>query len=181
MADCQSAERWRWVPGYEGLYLVSDHGRVWSMERTVEYRPGVRGRRRGRILKAHKIPDGHLFVALSRDRVVRQPKVHQLVLLAFVGPCPPGQECRHLNGNPADNWVGNLCWGTRSENRMDAVRHGTDSAGERHGKSKLTWQAVAEIRAAYAAGVKPTPLARKYGVTLGAVIHVVKGRSWKRF
>lgn len=47
------------------------------------------------------------------------------MLTAFVGPCPPGMMARHRNGNPADNRVENLRWGTQSENMLDAVEHGT--------------------------------------------------------
>jgi hypothetical protein len=57
--------------------------------------------------------------------------VHKLVLLAFVGPNPPKYECLHANGDPADNRLVNLRWGTRSENIQDAVRHGTWMTPER--------------------------------------------------
>lgn len=50
--------------------------------------------------------------------------VHHLVLKAFVGPKPAGMECRHLNGNPADDRLENLKWGTPTENSYDTVRHG---------------------------------------------------------
>jgi len=48
-----------------------------------------------------------------------------LVATAFHGPCPDGQQCRHLNGDPADNRSDNLKWGTPSEQAHDKVRHGT--------------------------------------------------------
>jgi hypothetical protein len=46
-------------------------------------------------------------------------------MLAFVGPCPAGLEIRHLNGNATDNHLSNLTYGTKSENELDRVRHGT--------------------------------------------------------
>ena len=51
--------------------------------------------------------------------------VHRLVLEAFVGPRPEGMVARHLNGDPGDNRLENLAWGTQSENNYDKVRHGT--------------------------------------------------------
>jgi len=54
-----------------------------------------------------------------------------MVLEAFVGPCPEGMECCHRDGNPANNHVGNLYWGTRSENLYDAVRHGAHAFASR--------------------------------------------------
>ena len=125
-----SEQKWLPVPGWEGLYEVSDHGLVWSCQR----RRGTAGG----LLKTPPMKKGHLQVNLCRDGVPVHKLVHHLVLEAFAGPCPPGMECRHLNGNPADNrWApgetaeeviaagGNLIWGTSGENNLDQVRHGT--------------------------------------------------------
>jgi len=105
-------EIWKAVPGYEGKYEVSNLGRVNSF---VKYKAGL-------ILKPGRMPSGHLSVALGRGH---SRCVHELVLLAFIGAPLPKHECRHLNGNPADNRLENLKWGTRSENILDAVAHGT--------------------------------------------------------
>jgi hypothetical protein len=113
-----SGQLWRPIPGWEGLYEVSNHGLVWSCKK----RKGTRGG----ILKTPPLKSGHLQVNLCRDGVPVHKQVHALVLEAFAGPCPPGMECRHLNGNPADNrWPENLTWGTSGENNLDQVRHGT--------------------------------------------------------
>ena len=104
-------ETWKAVPGYEGRYEVSDQGRVRSFRRSKQ----------GRELRPGRMPAGHVSVALGRGN---SRCVHELVLLAFVGFPPPNHECRHLNGIPSDNRLENLCWGTRSENILDAVRHG---------------------------------------------------------
>lgn len=111
-------EIWKVIPGYEGRYEVSDQGRVKSYCRNRE----------GRLLKPGRMPGGHLSVALGRGD---SQCVHKLVLLAFVGPAPDKHECCHNNGNPADNRLENLRWGTRRENILDAVRHGTWMTPER--------------------------------------------------
>ncbi|MDE2095631.1 MAG: HNH endonuclease [Patescibacteria group bacterium] len=72
--------------------------------------------------------------------------VHRLVLEAFIGPCPPGMECRHLNGNRSDNRLENLCWGTRIENVEDKRKHGTILRGEMNPNAKLTADTVIQIR-----------------------------------
>ena len=105
-------EQWKPVPGYENQYEVSDKGNVRSYRRSVT----------PRLLKPGRMTAGHLSVALGRNN---SRCVHELVLLAFVGPAPYKHECRHLNGDPADNRLENLVWGTRSENILDAVSHGT--------------------------------------------------------
>lgn len=114
-------EEWRSLPGYEGVYKVSNLGRVKSLARVDN-----RGHRvRERILSQWPHPSGHISVKLSLNGCHRLGKVHRLVLMSFVGPPPEGHEALHGDGNPANNRLENLSWGTRSENIYDRVRHGT--------------------------------------------------------
>lgn len=127
--DDATPARWAWVPDYEGLYRASDQGDVWSEPRATT---------RGGILKqATTKANGYRWVNPSKDGVQRPREVHKIVMEAFVGPCPEGQEVRHLDGNPANNrWApgdeaetvaagGNLIYGTHGENMQDKHRHGT--------------------------------------------------------
>ena len=115
------AEEWRPVAGYEGIYEVSSRGRVRSLPRVDS-----RGRRnRGRYLAVINHPSGHKQVKLSREGTSKPGKLHRIVLIAFMGPPPPGCEVLHGDGDPGNNALSNLRWGTRSENLRDAVRHGT--------------------------------------------------------
>jgi HNH endonuclease/NUMOD4 motif len=114
-------EQWLPIADYEGLYEVSDLGRVRSLPR--ETTSGLRG---GKILKPQPTNNfGHLKAHLSRNSKVKQVTIHRLVLAAFVGPCPEGMEVRHLNGNAGDNRLSNLAYGTKTENVYDAIEHGT--------------------------------------------------------
>lgn len=72
--------------------------------------------------------------------------VHRLVLRAFVGEPVGGQLARHLDGNPENNRVSNLAWGTPADNGEDAARHGSQR-GSSNPRSKLTEQDVYAIRA----------------------------------
>jgi len=103
-------EQWRPIPGFEGLYEASNLGRVRS-PRT--------------ILKQRLSNKGYPVVELSKDGRSRESLVHRQVLSAFQGGPPPGNECRHLNGIPTDNRIENLAWGSRSENTVDQIAHGT--------------------------------------------------------
>lgn len=107
--------RWVCVPGYEGLYEVSDEGNVRSLRRATTS---------GRILKLIR-SRGYCFVTLSRNGHERSQAVHVLVLAAFIGPRPDGMDIRHLDGNGENNRLDNLAYGTRSENMQDALRHRT--------------------------------------------------------
>ena len=135
-------EEWRAVPGYEGLYSASTLGRIKSLQR---------GRRIGnKILSAaggHK--GGYLIVALSKGGITRTFSVHRLVLLAFVGARPTGLESRHLDGNPANNRVANLCYATWAENDGDKDKHNTRPRGENHWHRTMTDALVREIRTSH--------------------------------
>jgi hypothetical protein len=109
-------ENWKPVAGAAGRYEVSDQGRVKSLVGRKErlLKPGVHPR------------SGHRLVSLAIERgTAKAFWVHRLVLEAFVGPCPAEREACHNDGDPGNNNVGNLRWGTRSENRKDSVNHGT--------------------------------------------------------
>lgn len=114
--DDGALERWLPVPGYEGLYEVSDMGRVRALRR--------RGSPGG-LLAAKPNSGGYPRVSLWENRRVKYRGVHQLVALAFIGPRPEGQEVRHLDGNPLNSVLANLAYGTPSENVQDCLRHGT--------------------------------------------------------
>lgn len=124
MSELSVAERWLPIPGHDG-YEASDHGRVRSVDRVIRDSLGRVRRLRGYVLSP--------VLAGSRDprwtvtlNGQRRRWVHRLVLSAFVGECPPGQEGCHDNGDPFDNRLGNLYWGTHSQNMLDKQRHGTD-------------------------------------------------------
>lgn len=143
MNDPTLPERWLPCLGHEGEYEVSDLGRVRSVARIVISRGG-----RGRLPVKERIKNlspgygGYILAELWRNNKKRKVRVHTLVLEAFVGPAPDGLECRHLNGNGADNRLSNLEWGTSSANKYDLVRHGTHYMANRkfcpHGH-QLAW------------------------------------------
>lgn len=115
-----SAEEWRPIPGFDGRYEVSDQGRVRSLIR-------------GRILSPKpERHSGYMCIELRpQPRLAKTLRVHRLVLEAFVGPRPDGMLARHLNGNPTDNRLANLAWGTPLENAADTTRHGTHNNGRK--------------------------------------------------
>lgn len=119
-------ERWLPVLGHDH-YEVSDHGRVRSLSsmRHGHCPTCTCGEvliRRGKVLTPFPTKKGHLCVSLDRSE---RHRVHILVLEAFVGPRPEGLLGLHRDGNPKNNHVDNLYWGTYSDNSRDAVRHGT--------------------------------------------------------
>ncbi len=166
------------IPNFPGYEITCD-GRIWSTPRK-----NTRGsRREGRWLKPCKT-QGYLCVNLSRGGKANLSLVHRLVLEAFVGPCPAGMECRHLDGNKTHNHQDNLKWGTHQENIQDAIQHKTHrnlhQLGEENPRAILTKTMVRKIRELYSSGkFFQRELAKKFGITQVNVSRIVLRKNWK--
>lgn len=170
---CEPGERWLPVVEYEGLYKVSDLGRVWGVRRKGAAGALLKPARQS----AHSW--AHTTVALCRDGEQRSRLVHQLVLEAFVSPRPLGMDALHGPGGALDNRLVNLSWGTPSKNMgPDKIRDGTIPWGERSASAKLTAETVMECRRRYAAGESQRALAREFGVHQSTVSLAITGVNW---
>ena len=160
-----AAEEWRpcaAAPGWE----VSDRGRVRSLRKG-----SPRLLRPGWDRKGY----GHLSYHVGGRQIGFT--VHRLVLEAFAGPCRPGQEASHLNGDPRDNRRVNLVWETPPENNRRKVEHGTDGRGERNAAAILTAEqvlAIREVGSALPQGV----LARLCNTSQTVVSNILGGKTW---
>lgn len=118
-------ELWLPIRGYEGLYEVSSLGRVRSLDREIEHPTAGIVHRKGKVLAQNPLnKDGYLGVGLNKGGTKKKRSVHTLVLEAFVGPRPEGQQACHNDGNNTNNRVENLRWDTPRENVADIKRHG---------------------------------------------------------
>ena len=119
-------EEWKTLPDYEGIYEVSNTGKVKKLARTWQCGPEGRITRESPEFDLKQIPDkdGYFRVNLHLDGHKTLRSVHSLVLEAFVGKRPEGMECRHLDGKRSHNDLDNLCWGTKKENAADRAKHG---------------------------------------------------------
>ena len=162
-------ERWLPVGGYEGLYEVSDLGRVRSLPR---FHAG------GRVLKpAYNGPVAQ--VCLRRDGRSRTFKVHSLVAAAFLGPRPEGHEVCHGPAGRLDNRLANLSYGTKSKNNgEDKRRDGTLPVGILNPGAKLNDEIVRECRRRVAAGESCRALALEFGVDDTSMLDAVAGTNW---
>lgn len=106
-------ERWKWVDGYEGLYMVSDQGRVMGTPKKTHY---------GHIMRKGKVWSGYERVCLCKGNAKQDCSVHRLVASAFIPNPERKLEVNHINGDRADNRVENLEWATRGENEKHAYR-----------------------------------------------------------
>ncbi len=159
------------IPGFPN-YAISQDGRVWSFPRQGSSKLGMWRK----LVKQRK---GYYRVMLHERSVPYVRLIHRLVLETYVGPCPEGMECRHLNGNPADNRLENLCWGTQTENQQDRFLHGTDSQGEKCGGSKLTLQKVRQIIYEYRTGLfSHKELANQFDISRTTVCQIMNKKRW---
>ena len=117
-------EQWKPIRGYEGLYEVSDQGRVRSLDRVLRGSSGMAEVHWGKIRKL-SIRSKYMFVGLHKDGVTTSYDVHRLVADAFVAGRTGGRnEVNHKNLNKLDNRAVNLEWVTRVENVHHAFESG---------------------------------------------------------
>lgn len=166
-------ESWSLVAG-ASRYAVSDMGRIASLNyknsgRVVVMRPAE--------------TEGYMRTMLQMDDGrYSTVKMHRLVAAAFCANPQSKPQVHHINHTPADNRAANLMWVTRRENldfMLEAGRQAMNN-GAKNGMSKLTAEAVLDIRSRYEPYVTTAKdLAAEYGVSTAAVKDILRGRTWK--
>ena len=114
-------EIWKDITGYEGLYQVSNMGRVRSTNRTITLANGRERTLPSKVLRPGE-QKGYLHVCLSSRGVETSYLVHRLVAASFLGPIPNGMEVDHINEDHKDNRVSNLQFLSRTENASRSTR-----------------------------------------------------------
>lgn len=169
-------EVWKPIIGYEGLYEISNYGRIKSFIKhngTNE-----------RILKLIKSKRGYFYIFLSKNGKREHFYVHILVLEAFIGLRPLNMECRHLDGNPSNNKSNNLLWGTHFENMQDRIRHGRYYTGNQKGinnpSSKINDWIIRIIRRLLEQGdLYQREIAKIFGVDQSLISYIKNKKIWK--
>jgi len=108
-------EHWKDIPGYKGLYQISNLGRIKSLNISIRRYNGIQ-QRDSQILKPLPLRNKYLRIVLVNNGQKKQYLIHRLVAMAFI-PNPDNKPCiDHKDGNRANNNVDNLCWVTHKEN-----------------------------------------------------------------
>ncbi|MFK3833068.1 NUMOD4 motif-containing HNH endonuclease [Staphylococcus saprophyticus] len=169
-----NVEIWKDIPGYEGLYQVSNMGNVKSLERKVTKIDGSVTEYKSIILKSFTSGKGRLYVNLSCNGIQKKCQVHVLVALTFIGERPENYDVCHIDGNPRNCKLSNLKYDTRNQNGIDIYRY-----GKKAGPGKLTIKQVLEIRKLYKTGkYRQKDLAKIYKVSQSSIGHII---NKKRF
>ncbi len=116
---------------------------------------------------------GYKYVSVSTSRGQRSIPAHVMITDAHFGPRPPGLETRHLDGDPQNNTLSNLCYGTRKENAEDTKRH------RRHRPRRaLSDDDVRSVRQLRQQGMTCLAIAKHHGVSKYCVWCVVAGKTY---
>lgn len=157
------AEVWRPVVGYEGLYEVSDHGRVRGPKGLVKPKPTNRG---------------YIRTELWRNGSRWRPSIHRLVAEHFIANPKQHPQVNHKDGDKSNNAVTNLEWCTASENALHAVQlHGR--YGQNNPASKISEREAIAISVMLEKGVPGNWLANLFGITNAQISNIRKGHQWK--
>jgi hypothetical protein len=171
-------EQWIDVVGYEGLYMISDLGRIKRLPRVVHQPDGKQYQIYEKVLSPGAGKSKYLSIRLTNGDIVSTVYIHQIVLCAFVGPCPEGMQACHCDGDRQNNKASNLRWDTIKANHADKRMHGTSNCGDRHPFSKLNTDAVIALRKRRSEGASITTLANEFSVSRMTASRAASSKSW---
>lgn len=178
-------EQWKTIEGFEGLYEVSSHGRVRSLDRVVKQtrkRTTFDRKMKGRILKQTKATDYPMVTLCkgTKDDYKHHVSVHSLVAKAFIPNADKLLVVNHKNLDKFNNHVDNLEWTTWSGNIQHASDNGRQlgAFGEKHYTTKLTEDDVRQIRER-ARDITRKELAKEYSMPISTINSIVNRTNWK--
>lgn len=166
-------EEWRPIPGYEGLYSVSNLGRFRHETSGCNKRAGV-------PIVGTDNGTGYRMVSVTNLLGVgASVGVHRLVALAFIGPCPWAREVNHIDGVRDNNRLENLEYVTRGQNIRHAYRVTGNKTpvmmkGPANPACKLSFRDVLEIRRRFTTE-SGSELAAEFGVSRNHIYVVARG------
>lgn len=173
---CYEGEIWKDIENYEGLYQVSNYGRVKSLPRMYAQKHGI-------IEKILKLQDsnGYLKCQIYKNGKQKRYFLHRLMAIAFI-PNPNFLPCiNHIDGNKLNNKIENLEWCTRSQNVRHAYKLGLiiSRKGEKHPRARLKEIDVKNIRYLYGNHkYSRRELAKIYCIGKTTLQHIICRDSW---
>lgn len=175
-------EEWRPIVNYEGLYSVSNHGRIrrdndcrWNQHKS------------GAIIACKKYPcNRYMQTVLTKHGNKKSFTIHSIVARAFLGERPKGFTVNHKDTNRYNNFSTNLEYITLKDNIRHAHKNGIGARGERVNLAKLTEKKVIEIRNKHIRGNNQhfigysyAMLAKEYGVHKTCIANIIHRKTWK--
>jgi hypothetical protein len=171
-------EIWKNICGYEGLYQVSNLGRVKSLSRHVQSNGSTRLIRE-QILSNNSCCNGYPHITLVGKGNRKTTRISHLVASTFIGPRPIGAQVCHNDGDRKNNTLTNLRYDTCSNNHADKHLHGTNQEGETNHNAKFRNLDILKIRTLLGKGEKQQAIASIYGVSTVTIHKIKHGKTWK--
>lgn len=181
-------ERWLALFEYEGIYQVSNRGRIRSLDRWITNKNDELQFISGKLLKLHRDRSGYFQVYLCHNYHVELKSVHHIVAKSFLPP-PEGKigsqlNCyclNHVDGNKHNNCHDNLEWITHAENQQHAIDNGLFNSSGSQTQSKLTeaqvleiWELLAEKR------LSDRQIALCFDVSTKTIQKIKHGKAWRK-
>lgn len=165
------------IIGYEGIYQISNLGRVKSLKRFVDNHSGLKKQLKEKILKNHISKTGYYVIDLKNNSLRKTFKVHRLIAIMFISKVNGKDFVNHIDGNKLNNSIDNLEWCTISENNKHAELTGLkNDSGVNNSKSKLTKENVLFIRQS---SLKLKELSEMFGINQSGVSKIRKFKTYK--
>lgn len=182
MNDKTTDEEWRAVVDYEGLYEVSNLGRVRRLDRVYVNPQGTAVPRPARFVSVCRASRGYRGVSLRKDGIQHYRPLHRLIAQAFI-PNPDNKPfVNHLDSNPANNSITNLEWVTAKENTHHCIKAGRmrQARGEDYkNRTKLSAAKIHEMDRMKREGAGTSQIARAMGVALTTAHDALYRNTWK--
>ncbi len=171
-------EAWKDISDYEGLYQVSNLGRIKAL-------PRDRRNQHGSWVSPEKIlspgdSNGYPVVSLTKNKIVRGFLVHRVVAIHFIYNSADKREVNHIDGNKRNNILSNLEWCTPVENAKHAASIGLlrPRIGSQNGRSKLTESDIVKIINLYKSGHNQYEIMKIFGISQANVSIIVNRKTW---
>lgn len=168
-------EIWRAIPGYEMRYVISNHGRLKSIN--------------GKFKLKH--PDGYIslgtidnlgyrLVYLRNKGINKRERIHRLVAMLFVEKGIGNDYVNHIDGNKLNNHYTNLEWCTPLHNIRHAINMGLikNKKGENHFNAKIKESDVIKMRDMRSSGMLYEEISKHFNISRRQVSDVVRGINW---
>lgn len=158
-------EIWKDIKNYEGLYKVSNLGRV------QDYK--------GKLKSYYLNNKGYCCLSLYKDRVTKHPTLHRVVAGAFIENPNNYSQINHIDSNKENNKVSNLEWCNQRQNYNHGMDNFLYSKNELHYYAKLTNKIVGCIPDLYRLGFTRATIAKILGINSSSLEAIEKGVSYR--